>query len=61
MGLNNEKSAKLNCLNCVQIVRIELTTGLEVNCGRERGSCVVISVESDDVHNFASATHQSAS
>lgn len=62
MGLNNEKSVTWNdCMNCVEILRVELTTGLEVNYDRERGSYVLISAESDNDKNFASATHQSTS
>ena len=54
-----ERSEKWNiCLNCIQILNVELTTGLEEKRNEERGSFDVISAASDaGLQNLASALH----
>ena len=63
MGLGIERPDNLNvCLNCIQILRDERTTGLEENCDGERGSFVVNSAGSDDrLQSYASSLHQPVS
>lgn len=47
------------CLNCNQILRVEVTIGQEEYCLGDRGSLAVISVGSDDdIQVFASNWHQ---
>ena len=63
MGLSIERLDNLNVgLNCIQILIVERTTGLEENCDGERGSFVVNSAGSDDrLQSFASSLHQPVS
>ncbi len=59
MALNMERSERLGvCLNCIQILSVELATGLEEKCDGKKGSLVVSAGSEASLQNFASALHQ---
>ena len=61
-GLSIERPDNLNvCLNCIQILRDERTTGLEENYDGERGSFVNSAGSDDRLQSFASSLHQPVS
>lgn len=48
IGLYTENSLSLNfCLNCAHILRVKITTGLDVNLDGENGNFAVIKTESE--------------